>query len=169
MSRESPRCLWCNGEGELVRLELDSPQPFGKGTREVVHVHPEHREDLLAFHSRTAREGSRFLRRVLLLMLGMVILEVGLVLWHAPLAVMGIGLAVLLLGLLLVRHPIPSPQTVQLFGARRALRLVRSSGWAVACLGLAVLLAGAFLAVPTAGHRATSASLQGSFLILPRA
>ena len=136
MAGADQRCAWCHGtDGELRQLTLPAT-PLGAAMR--LPVHPRHQEALRRLHGRAARHWRTLLWTLAGWLLLVVVFEVVLLAASRDLGLVGIGLATVVLGAVLAAVPLPTPQTVRLWGARRAVAATRVAGAALAAVGLAV-------------------------------
>lgn len=113
------RCIWSHQHDPGTRPIVIKP---GKGYVEETHwVCPAHEEQFRRFHASVMRRGYTFLA-----LLGLIVVASwGLVLFQSA-----VGVALLLLGIgaVMLAFPFATPQTVQMLGVRRSVRLVRILG-----------------------------------------
>jgi len=138
------RCIWCHGEGgSLKEVTAVTPNRLLLRRQERTFlVHAEHEQAFLAFNERVNRFGWLFLGSIVACILAMVALEVVLVAGNKAAAVVGIGALTAVLGAVMVALPFSTPETVAIFGLRRASRIVRTMGAVVIILGAFVVLQG---------------------------
>lgn len=130
------RCVWCHGaDGELRQLTLPAT-PLGAALQ--VSVHPHCEAAMRRLHERAARHWRTLLWSLAAWLLLVVVFEVVLLTASRDLGLVAIGLATVALGAVLAALPLPTPQTVRLWGARRAVVATRVAGAALATVGLAV-------------------------------
>ena len=117
------------------------PVPWRVGTV-TVHVHPEHADQARAYFDAVATHG----RRVMAMILGLAAVQVLCV----PLALgerisegtlgLALGGSVFLMGVVVLRYPFCTPETIQIFGARRSVGIARGLGCLLLGLGVALPL-----------------------------
>ena len=136
------RCIWCNKVGGDLRQTtiVARHRLLSMPAQTEFLVHGEHEDAFKRFNERVGRSGRFFLMAIGVCLLAMVALEIALVAGARTVGVAGIGLAVVVLGIVLSVLPFSTPQTVALFGARTAARLVRIAGVLAIGLGLFVML-----------------------------
>ena len=137
-----PKCAWTGKRSSrAVKITVDGVDRIGRpAPPEVLHVLPEHEQDLRAFAGRARRFGSTFLVAVLALTLGMVAAAVlgGAGVWSTRVTAVVVGMLVSLQGFLFVAMPFATPETVQMMGIRRAMLLVRVLGLFTIALGVVI-------------------------------
>lgn len=135
------RCVWCNKDGGDLR-EIAAPEASRlvarRGPRAFL-VHPEHERAFEAFHRRARKLGWLFLALIAASVLSLIAFEAVVLGGNRAAGVAGIGGTVLFLGGVMLALPFSTPETVALFGAQAASRLVRILGIGIAGLGAYVL------------------------------
>jgi hypothetical protein len=124
------KCSWCNEAAEnLVRAEAtDTANGSASNGESILWAHPHHVARLLEWarssHSRTRRFLRLLIAAVLFLMVGTPLALV----WGVQVAMTVAAVAIISIGILLVAQPIPTPQTIAMFGVYRATLIVRVAG-----------------------------------------
>ncbi len=141
----STSCRWCgSSDGELKTITVETPTRFATSTKEeTMSVHPEHESELRAFNKEVQAHGKRFL--TLSLFFGVVLPMIGLGgLPFVSGAVVSsvIGLSTLALGVVLYLYPFATPETVEMLGVKKSVRLVRILAIGIVPLGLWILWMG---------------------------
>ncbi len=125
------RCVWSNRESvNLKEVVLDAPNRIGmRPAPRAFHVLPEYEEELRRFIERVRRFAVLFVSLMTLLSVATVFC-----------AVLGqltfLGLTVVLMGLVLLVLPFPTPETVNAFGLKKSIILVRAIALVVIVLGV---------------------------------
>jgi hypothetical protein len=96
---------------------------------ENVFVEPEHKERLIAYLGFADKWKNVFLASVLSLSAGMAILALVAPSW-------AVGACLVLLAIILMVLPLPTPQTIQLFGVQKSILLVRVIAVLIAVFGV---------------------------------
>lgn len=141
----STSCHWCgSSDGELKTITVETPTRLGASTKEeTVSVHAEHEEKLRAFNEKTRALGKRFL--ILALLFGAVLPMVGaglLPLVSGAVVSSVIGVSTVAPGVVLYLYPFATPETIEMFGVKKSVRLVRGLAIGIVPLRLWILRMG---------------------------
>jgi len=132
------RCVWCHRSDEpltTIRVERPAWLPSHVNEEEVV-VHPDHEEPVRAFYAAVRRHGPTAFRLLIRIALFGSLAAAGTA-FVSPFLSLGVAVLMLVgIGATLLRYPFSTPETVQLFGIRRARRIARGVGLACILFGL---------------------------------
>lgn len=135
----APRCVWCNGGGDLMTVALNTPDRFlsGMELREFC-VHTQHEgllRDQVAFIERSRKPFMASLG-VALALLPLVAIGAAALDLPERTTMVAVGLCLSLVGSVVTLYPLPTPETVDALGIQRSTALVRGLGMAVTAAGL---------------------------------
>ena len=131
-------CLWCHAA---------HPEPLESADCEGEHVvvHPSHRRQLENYCRETAAAKWRFLGGIgASILIGFV----GVLLLMLPTDLFGavtIGVSTAVCGVTLLKYPFATPETLTLFGVSRSITMVRSAGYLILALAVAITAYGVTL------------------------
>lgn len=125
-----PRCIWSNERhDDLKEVTVLTRDRFARNPQpRTFYVMPEQEEQFRRFSAFALRYSPLFLILMAALLLAMIVLSV----LGSEVAV---GVTVVLIGLLFVVFPFSTPETVQMMGLRKSIRLARGLGVLTAALG----------------------------------
>jgi len=151
----SEHCYWCgSSDGEFKTITVETPTRLAMSTKEeTLIVHPEHEAELRAFNEKARAHGKRFL--ILALLFGAIVPIVGagllpfvvgaglLPFVSDAVVTIVIGVSTVALSVVLYLYPFATPETVDMLGVKKSVRLVRMLAIiGVAPLGLWILWLG---------------------------
>lgn len=124
-------CAWCH-------TEIPEPLDSAECGPEKVLVHPSHRAQLEEYCRETAAAKWRYLggigASILISHVGLLLL----ILSRELLGAVTVGVATAVCGATFLKYPFATPETVLLVGVRRSITMVRSLGYVILAIAVAI-------------------------------
>ncbi|WP_069132344.1 hypothetical protein [Rhodohalobacter halophilus] len=137
--REShKKCIWSGKESnDLKPVELDTVDRIARPVRKTLFVLPQYEDDLKEYNRFVAANAAIMIRQiavasVLLIFTG--ILAIVLQGYESAILITT-GALTVWIGLVIINYPISTPETAELFGLKKAIRLARFAGYFTVAMG----------------------------------
>ena len=139
IQKESLKCIWSGKKSERVKpVTLKTLNRITSPTEKTFYVLPEHEQKLRNFNHEFVQNGKMFLMIILSItfLMAFVALMAAFLPGSENILISIVGISVSSIGITLVKYPFATPETVQLFGIKKSVQIVKISGYIITLIGL---------------------------------